>query len=361
MIYGHILGCFHQGMGSPMQWNTNGGTLEPPRIQESHQRSRVKGCPNGHQVLSAHSPTEATAHQSTDGQLYCRGLCQQERRDKVIDVGRVSGRDMGRLPSEQHMDNSTTPSWNSECRCGLGLTSFQRTHGVDSGQVNFHTYSKKILHSTSRFVCISTESPATKICVTIPRSRGDECGCNDLAMEQMDIIHSPPNSDATSYPEEHSGGPGDLSSHCPKLANADMVPTPVAVVDRHSSDSANVGNHNISTIQPTSEASTVVNAKTRGMAAFRGRCDAGGLPPQVCDILMASWRQGTKKRYEGPWKLRTSWCLSRNQCPFSATVTEVLLFLSEQFNQRNLSYRTIGVYKSCISHGYYTIQSTVNN
>ena len=27
--YGHIHGCFHQGMGSPMQWNTNGRTLEP--------------------------------------------------------------------------------------------------------------------------------------------------------------------------------------------------------------------------------------------------------------------------------------------------------------------------------------------
>ena len=247
------------------------------------------------------------------------------------------------------MDNSTTPSWNSECRCGLGLTSLQRTHGMDSGQVNFHTYSKKILHSTSRSVCISTESPATKICVTAPRSRGDECGCNDLAMKQMDVIHSPPNSNATSHPEEDSGGPVDLSAHCPKLAGTDMVSTPAAVADRHPSDFANVGAHNIFTIQPASQASTVANAETRGMAAFRGRCEAGGLPPQVCDIFMASWRDGTKKRCEGPWKLWTSWCLSRNTCPFSATITEVLLFLSEQFNQRNLSYRTIRVYKSCIS------------
>ena len=241
--------------------------MDSPGIQEPHQRSRVKSCPTGHQVLSSHSDT----------------------------------------------------------------------------------YSKKILHSTSRSVCISTESPATKICVTAPRSRGDECGCNDLAMEQMDIIHSTPNSNATSHPEEDSGAPVELSAHCPKLAGTDMVSTPAAVVDRHPSDFANVGAHNISTIQPASQASTLANAETRGMAAFRGRCEAEGLPPQVCDILMASWRDGTKKRYEGPWKLWTSWCLSRNTCPFSATITEVLLFLAEQFNQRNLSYRTIGVYKSCIS------------
>ena len=347
--YGHIHGCIHTGMGGPMQWNIDGGTLDSPGIQEPHQRSRVKSCPTGHQVLSSHSNTEATAHQSTDGQFYSCCLRQQERRNQVINAGGVSGRAMGSLPSEQYMDNSTTPSWNSEYRCGLGLTSLQRTHGMDSGQVNFHTYSKKILHSTSRSVCISTESPATKICVTAPRSRGDECGCNDLAMEQMDIIHSPPNSNATSHPEEDSGGPVELSAHCPKLAGTDMVSTPAAVVDRHPSDFANVGAHNISTIQPASQASTLANAETRGMAAFRGRCEAEGLPPQVCDILMASWRDGTKKRYEGPWKLWTSWCLSRNTYPFSATITEVLLFLAEQFNQRNLSYRTIGVYKSCIS------------
>ena len=175
--YGHIHGCIHTGMRGPMQWNIDGGTLDSPGIQEPHQRSRVKSCPTGHQVLSSHSNTEATPHQSTDGQLYSSCLCQQEMRNQVINAGGVSGRAMGSLPSEQHMDNSTTPSWNSECRCGLGLTSLQRTHGMDSGLVNFHTYGKKILHSTSRSVCISTESPTTKICVTAPRSRGDECGC----------------------------------------------------------------------------------------------------------------------------------------------------------------------------------------
>ena len=86
--YGHIHGCIHTGMGGPMQWNIDGGTLDSPGIQEPHQRSQVKSC------------------------------------------------------------------------------------------------------------------PTTKKSVTAPRSRGHECGCNDLAMEQMDIIHSPPNSNATLHPEE---------------------------------------------------------------------------------------------------------------------------------------------------------------
>ena len=41
--------------------------------------------------------------------------------------------------------------------------------------------------------------------------------------------------------------------------------------------------------------------------------------------------------------------MQRNKCPFSAPVADVLEFLSTQFNDRNLAYRTLGVYKACIS------------
>ena len=66
----------------------------------------------------------------------------------------------------------------------------------------------------------------------------------------ISFIHPPAHSNASSHPEEDSGGPGDLSAHCPKLGGTDMVSTPAAVVDRHPSDFANVGAHNIFTIQP---------------------------------------------------------------------------------------------------------------
>ena len=62
-----------------------------------------------------------------------------------------------------------------------------------------------------------------------------------------------------------------------------------------------------------------------------------------------SWRGSTQQRYEGPWKVWTSWCVQRQKCPFSAPVNDILTFLAEQFNSRDLAYRTIAVYKACIS------------
>ena len=76
------------------------------------------------------------------------------------------------------------------------------------------------------------------------------------------------------------------------------------------------------------------------MAAVGSHLQATGLSPEVCKILLASWRTGTQKRYEGPWQLWASWCLQRNKCPFSAPVSDVLAFLTEQFNSPNLAYRT---------------------
>ena len=64
---------------------------------------------------------------------------------------------------------------------------------------------------------------------------------------------------------------------------------------------------------------------------------------------ISSSHSAADERYEGPWQLWACWCLQRNKCPFSAPVTDVLAFLAEQFTTRKLAYRTMGVYKACIS------------
>ena len=116
-----------------------------------------------------------------------------------------------------------------------------------------------------------------------------------------------------------------------------------------SSHHTNVGEDHIPSIQSRNQTPIVENTENGSIAFFWERCKTVGLPSQAWNILQASWREGTKNRYANPWKLWTSWCISRNQCPFSAPVSDIFLFLTEQFSERNLSYRTIEVYKSCIS------------
>ncbi|PFX14795.1 putative RNA-directed DNA polymerase from transposon BS [Stylophora pistillata] len=128
--------------------------------------------------------------------------------------------------------------------------------------------------------------------------------CN--IVEQMDIIHSYTDCDAASNSEEDTRGSGNLSTNSSKLARPVLVSVTTGDVDGHPCHSSNVGEECISPVRPGSETPIVENNEASGMASFRECCRAGGLPPQVCDILMASWREGTKKRYEGPRKLWTS-------------------------------------------------------
>ena len=320
-----------------------------PRIQTTHQHSRIESSPSGHSVLSDVTSKDSTTYCSADGQLYSSSVCQQERGDTVVDVSSLGSGNLERLSTERHMDNSTTSSRSTQCRCGLGFTSLQQTHGVDSGQGDLYTHSHQVLHSASRLVCVSFKSSTTLLCFPTPRPGCNGDRCDDVAVEQMDIIHSCTDCDAASNSEEDTRGSGNLSTNSSKMARPVLVSVTTGDVSGHPCHSSNVGEESVSTVRPGSVTPIVENNEASGMASFREPCRAEGLPPQVCDILMASWREGTKKGYEGPWKLWTSWCVSRTQCPFSATVAEVLEFLTEQFHTRKLSYRTVGVYKSCIS------------
>lgn len=91
------------------------------------------------------------------------------------------------------------------------------------------------------------------------------------------------------------------------------------------------------------------------MADIRRSYRAVGFPTEVINVLLASWSSSTQKRYQGPWKTWSQWCLARGLCPLSAPVTKVLTFLAEIAAQRGLEYRTIAVYKSAISQAHFPV------
>ena len=235
-------------MGITVRRNHDIGTMEHPRIQTTHQYSRNESSPSGHPFLSDDTGKNATTYWSADGNLYSSCICQQERGNQVFDFSSLGSGNLERLSTERNMDNSTTPSGSTERRCGLGFSSLQRTHRVDSGQGDLHTYSHKVLHSTSRLVCISAQSSTTPLCFSAPRPGCNGGRCNDIALEQMDIVHSCANYNASSHSEEDTRISGNqLSTHCPELAGPDMVSATIGDVGQHPVPSSNDGNESGST------------------------------------------------------------------------------------------------------------------
>ena len=231
--YGHIHGCIHPGMGGPRQWNTDGGTLG---FQESKNHINVL------ELKAA-----LTAIKSF--------LCTQPRKPQHINLQMDNSTAVAYVNKRGGTKSSTLAElaveiWAVCHQNNIWITAHHLpgTQNVDADWASrqFNERTQWTLDKS-----IFTNYPqTTKICVTTPRSRGDECGCNNLAMEQMDIIHSPPNSDATSHPEEDLERPGDLSAHCPKLAGQDMIPLLLQLLVNIPAILPIVGAHDIFTIQP---------------------------------------------------------------------------------------------------------------
>ena len=65
-------------------------------------------------------------------------------------------------------------------------------------------------------------------------------------------------------------------------------------------------------------------------------------------LVQSSWRNTTESRYGGSWAEWVRWCASSDVQSTSPSLNNVLDFLASLFD-RNLSYRTINVYRSALS------------
>jgi site-specific recombinase XerD len=99
----------------------------------------------------------------------------------------------------------------------------------------------------------------------------------------------------------------------------------------------------------TNQSESSITTTTVGrLAHFRRSITSQGIPEEVEKLLSASWRSGTNKNYESAWGKWERWCIEQCVNPISATLNDVLSFLTSQY-QQGMSYRSINVYRSAIS------------
>ena len=68
----------------------------------------------------------------------------------------------------------------------------------------------------------------------------------------------------------------------------------------------------------------------------------------VADLLISATPRSTQKTYESSWKRWCSWCVSEKSNPISASLNNILSFLSNCFDD-GLQYRSINVMRSTLS------------
>jgi len=139
---------------------------------------------------------------------------------------------------------------------------------------------------------------------------------------------------------------------------------------RRCSDSTTVDNGSVvSSTPPSSDTTTSVAAKRKttidvascgktssstqsttavGLRLLRKSLKAKGIQGQTAKIVLASWRDSTRKQYASYLARWVSFCDRRKIDPLRATVSDVLTFLTELFN-KGLGYSALNTARSAVA------------
>ena len=230
----------------------------------------------------------------------------------------------------------------------LSRQGVQRIQGHERVEVEPNNHSAFSAELSDGSVCESSNQPTRGLhqLETRPRSHPhrrlhDELGSSTglcLPPLQSDI----PN------PDESNNRPNGSNSRCPSLAS----PALVAGSAETSNISASVATEQSNLVngpeRPEPSSSNVSSPSLGRIPHLYQRFQAEGIPSNVADLLIAATRTSTHKTYESSWNRWCRWCSGRQIDPLSSSISDILIFLTDVFNE-GLAYRSLNVLRSAIS------------
>ena len=95
----------------------------------------------------------------------------------------------------------------------------------------------------------------------------------------------------------------------------------------------------------------VPQAPPSHLSHIRENHQAEGFSEDVTNILLSATCQSTNKTYQSSWGMWCGWCCKRKVNPISASPSDVLLFLTDRFNNV-AAYQSVNVAWSSISSAH---------
>ena len=99
---------------------------------------------------------------------------------------------------------------------------------------------------------------------------------------------------------------------------------------------------------PCEDPPNVPQASFSRLSLIRKQHQTEGFSEDITRILQSATRTSTHKTYQSAWGLWHSWCAKRKVNPICGTLNDVLLFLTDRFNN-GAAYRSVNLARSAIS------------
>ncbi|XP_071137063.1 uncharacterized protein [Mytilus edulis] len=147
---------------------------------------------------------------------------------------------------------------------------------------------------------------------------------------------------------ESSGGKQSDNSDNSSLAIPGLVPPVTSNVSRLSSVTSHESQHCIVSNERATPTDSEQNIKTSRVDGLRRSFNSIGISEETKELLLGSWKSGTRSSYDSAWNKWSSWCSSREIGPFSAPLAAILDFFTWMYKE-GYQYRTLNVHRSAIS------------
>ena len=354
---GSRVGRLQEGLASPLQreWHIDRGTLDSRRITSTHQLARTKSS------LPCHSNVCETSMSCSNFSRQPSGSCvhKSDGGDTLSAAVQAGNRVLGLVHETSDHNSCGAPARQIECACRLRVPPPIRLQRLETESRDLFTTECSVQSFYDRPVCLTLEQTSEPFFQFETRSAGIGSGCSGSLMGSRAPICISPLRSNRSLPAESTQRADEITTaDSPNLASPNLVPSSTVNAEQQSSDPPIIS-------RPTPESSAGAApvdperpSYASRVAHIRNTLSNQGISQESADIICKSWRKGTTKSYESAWKRWVSWCEQRNTNPLSASLADILQFLTDLYKEGK-EYSTVNTHRSAISMSHMSIDGVV--
>ena len=173
-------------------------------------------------------------------------------------------------------------------------------------------------------------------------------GCIQRELETPSGLRIPPiQLNCPSSQQGHFGQDRNCPSG-PTMASSALVATTTQFAGAATNPSTNLNETSDKPDRSSTDSPDDPTTPSGRVSYLQQRYQAEGISRNVAELLISAARRSTQKTYESSWKRWCSWCVSRQIDRISASLSNILSFLPDCFDD-GLQYRSINVLRSALS------------
>ena len=271
----------------------------------THKCSRIEGDLPGPSKVQGPVPEPNSV--SCNGQLNSGSLHKQTRRNSLCGDVLPPVEDHDMVSSLSHNITSQTHSRVSECDGRPPVQVEPSTvNRMVTASTGVQTDLPKVVHTSCRPICHSSEPQTSTVCVSSPRPKCLGHRCSEHKLDGSHCLCLPSNGSPS------QGDPKDqtmllLDHHnSPRLARDALVLGPSAAINRDATATSSVNNSSQTVLQLRIPQQSTASQPPR-LVSRSGQLQEQGFSVEVAERIAAPQRSSTRTIYKSNWALFEKW------------------------------------------------------